>query len=364
MIKDLLKKNRDSAAPEIERLGFLDGKKVLDNLKTLSKTALSDGLDDILNISLSSPSPDDCLTNLERVSAAAGETGLKKILKAKEGLKRLVFLCGSSPYLSNILSLNPDLFEELFLKNGLDVKKDLPVFKEELLKLTEGAEGAEGFPGMAKVLRQYRNREYLRIGGRDLLGLAPMEEVTAELSDLAEACLDCGVEFCLKEQEKIFGTPVYTEEDGREKTAEFCVIGLGKLGGRELNFLSDIDIVYIYSSDKGEASGTPGKESSKISLHAFFVKVSEKLTKLISQPTENGFVFRVDLDLRPEGRGGDLANSLRSAEIYYESWGQMWERCALIKARAVGGSKGLGEMFLKMIGPFVFRRYLDFTAKE
>src|SRR3990172_7112481 len=154
MIKDLLKKNRDSAAPEIERLGFLDGKKVLDNLK----------------ISLSPPSPDDCLTNLERVSAAAGEAGLKKILKAKEGLKRLVFLCGSSPYLSNILSLNPDLFEELFLKNGLDVKKDLPVFKEELLKLTEGA---EGFPGMAKVLRQYRNREYLRIGGRDLLGLAP-----------------------------------------------------------------------------------------------------------------------------------------------------------------------------------------------
>src|SRR3990172_7245753 len=322
MIKDLLKKNRDSAAPEIERLGFLDGKKVLDNLKTLSKTALSDGLDDILNISLSSPS------------------------------------------LSNILSLNPDLFEELFLKNGLDVKKDLPVFKEELLKLTEGAEGAEGFPGMAKVLRQYRNREYLRIGGRDLLGLASMEEVTAELSDLAQACLDCGVEFCLKEQEKIFGTPVYIEEDGREKTAEFCVIGLGKLGGRELNFLSDIDIIYIYSSDKGETTGKNNKESTKISLHAFFVKLAERLTKLISAVTEDGIAFRVDLDLRPEGRSGDLANSLRSAEIYYESWGQMWERCALIKARAVGGSKGLGEMFLKMIGPFVFRRYLDFTAKE
>ena len=364
MIKDLLKKNRDSAAPEIERLGFLDGKKVLDNLKTLSKTALSDGLDDILNISLSSPSPDDCLTNLERVSAAAGEASLKKILKAKEGLKRLVFLCGSSPYLSNILSLNPDLFEELFLKNGLDVKKDLPVFKEELLKLTEGTEGAEGFPGMAKVLRQYRNREYLRIGGRDLLGLASMEEVTAELSDLAQACLDCGVEFCLKEQEKIFGTPVYIEEDGREKTAEFCVIGLGKLGGRELNFLSDIDIIYIYSSDKGETTGKNNKESTKISLHAFFVKLAERLTKLISAVTEDGIAFRVDLDLRPEGRSGDLANSLRSAEIYYESWGQMWERCALIKARAVGGSKELGERFLKMIGPFVFRRYLDFTAIE
>src|SRR3990172_8382520 len=253
MIKDLLKKNRDSAAPEIERLGFSDAKRALDNLNILSKTALSEAIDDILSFALTSPSPDDCLTNLERVSAAAGEAGLKKILKAKEGLKRLVFLCGSSPYLSNILSLNPDLFEELFLKNGLDVKKDLPVFKEELLKLTEGAEGAEGFPGMAKVLRQYRNREYLRIGGRDLLGLAPMEEVTAELSDLAEACLDCGV--------------------------EFCVIGLGKLGGRELNFLSDIDIIYIYSSDKGETTGTGGKESTKISLHAFFVKLAERLTK-------------------------------------------------------------------------------------
>src|SRR3989337_2913858 len=151
---------------------------------------------------------------------------------------------------------------------------------------------------MAKVLRQYRNREYLRIGGRDLLGLAPMEEVTAELSDLAEACLDCVVEFCLKEQEKIFGTPVYIEEDGREKTAEFCVIGLGKLGGRELNFLSDIDIIYIYSSDKGETTGKNNKESTKISLHAFFVKLAERLTKLISAVTEDGIAFRVDLDLR------------------------------------------------------------------
>ncbi|MBI5809966.1 MAG: bifunctional [glutamate--ammonia ligase]-adenylyl-L-tyrosine phosphorylase/[glutamate--ammonia-ligase] adenylyltransferase, partial [Deltaproteobacteria bacterium] len=149
------------------------------------------------------------------------------------------------------------------------------------------------------------------------------------------------------------------------KEAEFAVIGLGKLGGRELNFSSDIDIIYIYSSDKGETAGVEGKEAStRISLHDFFVKLSVMVTRLMAGVTEDGFVFRTDLDLRPEGRGGDMANSLRSAEIYYESWGKSWERAAMIKARPVAGSLAVGEGFLSMIRPFVYRRYLDFTAIE
>ncbi|MBE7414143.1 MAG: bifunctional [glutamate--ammonia ligase]-adenylyl-L-tyrosine phosphorylase/[glutamate--ammonia-ligase] adenylyltransferase [Deltaproteobacteria bacterium] len=113
---------------------------------------------------------------------------------------------------------------------------------------------------------------------------------------------------------------------------------------------------------KARRCRSKGGQRSVISLHAFFVKVSRLVTRLISNVTDEGFAFRVDLDLRPEGRSGDIANSLRSAEVYYESWGQPWERAAMIKARPVAGSIGLGEEFLSMIRPFVYRKYLDFTA--
>ncbi|MFQ5901413.1 MAG: bifunctional [glutamate--ammonia ligase]-adenylyl-L-tyrosine phosphorylase/[glutamate--ammonia-ligase] adenylyltransferase, partial [Thermodesulfobacteriota bacterium] len=150
------------------------------------------------------------------------------------------------------------------------------------------------------------------------------------------------------------------------KEAEFVVMGMGKLGGGELNFSSDIDILYIYSSDNGETEGVAknGRITGRIDLHTFYIKLSRTITRLVSDITEDGFCFRVDLDLRPEGRNGDMANSMRSAEIYYESWGETWERSALIKARPVAGSISLGEDFLKMVKPFVYRRYLDFTAVD
>src|SRR3989338_11111622 len=203
-----------------------------------------------------------------------------------------------------------------------------------------------------------------------------MQETTEELSGLASASLEIAYWFCLAQLKAEYGTPLYIDLDGSEKESEFVIIGMGKLGGRELNFSSDIDIIYIYSSDKGETTGivkspSPpfmkgGREgiSGKIHLHTFYVKLSEMITKLIGSITEDGVVFRVDLNLRPEGKNGDLANSLRSAEIYYESWGQTWERAAMIKARPVAGSMELGEAFLKMVEPFLYRRYLDFTAIE
>ncbi len=124
------------------------------------------------------------------------------------------------------------------------------------------------------------------------------------------------------------------------------VIGMGKLGGRELNFSSDIDIIYFYESDKGETSGVEngsGGRKGVVSLHAFFNKLGEMISKALSQVTEDGFVFRVDVGLRPEGKSGDMAVSLRSAEIYYESWGQSWERTAMLKARPVAGSLASGR---------------------
>jgi glutamate-ammonia-ligase adenylyltransferase len=142
---------------------------------------------------------------------------------------------------------------------------------------------------------------------------------------------------------------------------------MGKLGGRELNVSSDIDLIYFYSSDQGETAGVPddrGGVKGKISLHTFFAKLAEMVSRAISQVTGDGFVFRVDMGLRPDGKGGDLASSMRSAEVYYESWGQSWERAAMMKARPVAGSLELGERILAALDPFIYRRYLDYNLIE
>lgn len=357
MVKGILSKVETEASVKLGELGFSDPRCALRNLKALDKGPLSGSLDPILESVLESPSPDAALNNLERVTAEC--PGIIRKLDAKD-IYRLIAVCGSSHFLTAIILKNPEYLEWLF-DEGLGASRSLESVMLEAASRTEELSTVEE---VSKELRLLKQREYLRIGTRDLLRIAPLEETTRELSDLASACLDAAVKFSIKRHKAAHGSPVYAGADGIEKEAELTVIGMGKLGGRELNFSSDIDIIYIYSSDKGDTTGVEGKDNSAISLHAFFVKASMMVTKLISSVTEDGFVFRVDLDLRPEGKSGDAANSLRSAEVYYESWGQMWERAAMIKARPVAGSTELGEEFLSMIRPFVFRKYLDFTAIE
>lgn len=153
-------------------------------------------------------------------------------------------------------------------------------------------------------------------------------------------------------------------EAGEGDEAEFSVLGMGKFGGNELNFSSDIDLIFFYTSSYGTTSGVEGKENSRIDLHNYFIKLAEMVKRAISQVTEDGFVFRVDLDLRPNGRHGEIACSVAAAEAYYESWGQNWERSAMMKARPVAGSIELGENILKTLEPFIFRRYHDYGMVE
>ncbi|MBI5469596.1 MAG: bifunctional [glutamate--ammonia ligase]-adenylyl-L-tyrosine phosphorylase/[glutamate--ammonia-ligase] adenylyltransferase, partial [Deltaproteobacteria bacterium] len=360
MIEELLSIGETEASVKLQGMGFADGKGALKNLKLLSETPFSSHLESVVEGALLSPSPDGALNNLETIASGLSGSAITALMADPLNIERLLTVCGSSPFLSNILTRDAALFHWLF-SGGLFETKDYPVFREELRVRTDSIADLDA---MAKALRVYKQKEYLRIGTRDLVGLTNVEEVTMELSDLAGASLDCALEFSLKHHKGLYGSPFYKDEDGEAREAGVAVMGLGKLGGRELNFSSDIDIIYIYSTEKGETSGAPGKPETSLSLHAFFVKVSTMTGKLISSVTGDGFVFRVDLNLRPEGKSGEMANSLQSAEAYYESWGQSWERAAMIKARPVAGDLSLGEEFLSMIRPFVFRRYLDFTAIE
>lgn len=355
MIDEILSKAESEASIALAGLGYADGRGALRNLRLLSGGPLSTRLEAVVKLSLEAPSPDAALNNLEGVVEGSGES--VNALPDKE-LGGLLFICGSSSFLSGILARNPDYTGWLF-REALALSRDAESLRLEIEERTSGLESVEE---VSREIRLFKQKEYLRIGTRDLLRVADLRETTRELSDLASACLEAAVAFSTRLHTKTYGAPFYEDAEGGKKEAGFVVIGMGKLGGRELNFSSDIDIIYLYSSDKGETAGVDGRPGSAISLHAFFVKVSMLVTKLISNVTDEGFAFRVDLDLRPEGRSGDIANSLRSAEVYYESWGQPWERAAMIKARPVAGSTGLGEEFLSMIRPFVYRKYLDFTA--
>jgi len=359
---ELLKSNPKEAAGRMRPLGFSEPETALRNLSILSESPFARVLDAVLVLATASPSPDSALNNLEAISGGVGAGLIEESLSGKgETLGRLVFICGSSAYLSSILARHPALYAWIFTAGGLAETKGFEDFRAELGAAIVDERDAES---MARALREYKHKEYLRIGAKDLLGEADMATTTRELSDLASASLDTALAWAIEHLKGLHGAPLHAGEDGIEKEAGLCIIGMGKLGGGELNFSSDIDIIYVYSSDRGETAGVDGRAASKISLHAFFVKAAQIINKLISGVTENGFVFRVDVDLRPEGRSGALANSLASMEAYYESWGVSWERAAMIKARPVAGDAALGEAFMSMIKPFVFRKYMDFTILE
>ncbi len=344
---------------DISLSGFSDVSRAAHNIRLLKDSTLAAGIERIVALAMETPSPDDALNNLERIAPHMTEEYAKLLLEG-EGMGVVLNMCASSNILPLYISRSPDCLRELFKDGSMFMRKGRNIFLREIL---EGIDDEEDIDSVEKGLRLYGRKECVRIGGRSLSGLAPMQETAEELADLASASLEVAYRSSRKVLEKEYGTPYCAGGEGRRE-AEFVVVGMGKLGGRELNFSSDIDIIYITSSSDGETSGGMVKRGKGIDLHTYFVKLAEMITGLLNNITEEGLVFRVDLDLRPEGKNGDIVNSIRSAEIYYESWGQTWERAAMIKARPVAGSTALGARFMKMIEPFVYRRYLDFTAIE
>ena len=205
-----------------------------------------------------------------------------------------------------------------------------------------------------RLLRQLRQKEMLRIAWRDLDELTPQKQILNELSDFAQAMI-AGTLQCLHlERTTVFGNPV----DENSQPMHMLVLAMGKLGGRELNFSSDIDLIFCYPQD-GETEG-PRKQSN----HEFFVRLAQSLVKLLNEVTNDGFVYRVDTRLRPYGDSGPLVSSFSAIESYYQHQGRDWERYAMIKANIITGSDEDREYLRSMLKPFVYRRYLDYSAFE
>ncbi|MCD8554312.1 bifunctional [glutamate--ammonia ligase]-adenylyl-L-tyrosine phosphorylase/[glutamate--ammonia-ligase] adenylyltransferase [Seleniivibrio sp.] len=278
----------------------------------------------------------------KQTEAAAAENGV-----APENVKVLTYIARHSEYIGIWLMNNPDRLkdaEKLFktVRGKQTIVDD--IMKADIFSMTEAE--------FMEHLRNIKMREYVCIAAEDMCFGASCADVTAHVSAFASACCEVAYQFADAQLKKLHGIP--RDEDGNE--VGFCVIGLGKLGGWELNFSSDIDVIYVYGCDIGN---TDGAES--IDNHTYFSRVAEYVTRYIGERTKDGIVFRVDLRLRPDGDRGALAMPVRAYETYYETYGQSWERMMLLKALPIAGSLEVGEAFKKAVKPFVFRRSLDFN---
>lgn len=210
------------------------------------------------------------------------------------------------------------------------------------------------------TLRQFRRREMLRIGVRDLLRLADVEETTASLSDLASVLIGAAYRIVDADLRAQYGIPMHRNRQGRLVETGFTVIGVGKLGGHELNYSSDVDVLYVCESHEGETrSAASGRAKAKgpvqggLSNEEYFEILARELTKVLTEQTHEGYLYRVDLRLRAEGSVGQLTRSLDEYAKYYRTRGQVWERLALLKAWPIAGSREVGRSFIKMVRPFV-----------
>ena len=203
-------------------------------------------------------------------------------------------------------------------------------------------------------LRMYRNRQYIRIIWRELNRLTDLDGTCQELSALADASLQAAYQWLYQQQTQQLGTPTGYHS---EQPQHLVVLGMGKLGAYELNLSSDVDLVFTYP----EAGETVGAKRS-LDNQEFFTRLGQKLIRTLDSITPEGFVFRVDMRLRPYGSSGPLVHSFAAIEQYYQNQGRDWERYAMIKARVVAGDQAAGSQLLRILRPFVYRRYLDFSA--
>ncbi len=300
--------------------------------------------------------PDQALNNWERLlGGSVNRSSLLQYLQASP--KMLGLLCtifGNSDSLAFALIRDPMLVYWLAEE---DVLSSAPTREGMVAALRQSLGVLTVTELKLDVLRRVRRREMLRIGVRDLLHLASVEETTRSLSDLASVLIHAAYEIVDQDLKAVHGTPMHQQANGRWVETEFAVIGMGKLGAHELNYSSDVDLIYVYASAEGETrkgAGTRQAHPHPLSNEEYFELLARALTKGLAEQTHEGAVFRVDLRLRAEGTVGQLARSVDAYARYYAQRGQVWERLALLKAWPIAGSVSIGAEFVEMVKRFVF----------
>ncbi len=298
------------------------------------------------------PDPDASLAYLDRflspdLSPAApadyGEQSVGQRVRYLEehpvALHHLLVLFSYSRYLSEFVLQQPQMLAWLHgparhltgNASGLEELKSPEDLVEEFARFESMSR--EGNP--ASLLVRFKRREYLRITLRDVLGLATLSETALELSRLADVLLERALLMATLRIEHDYGSPQFTDSEGRTLTTRMSILSLGKLGGQELNYNSDIDLLFLY----GQPGVTSGGGLGKATNSEYFTRLAQEVVHLITEPTPEGAVYRVDMRLRPQGRDGDLASPLAAALDYYRGRAREWELQMLIKARGSAGDR-------------------------
>lgn len=345
----------EAAQPWLARIGFEDPKTAHRNLLTIANgngvtpQLILPFCEEIAECLPSCPDPDRAWNNLERMLARVDEPArlIHSLLSKPQSLAVLTQMFAASQYFSDLIIANPDYFDFLWESGSSPLD---PVLLRELL-LTQALPRLDDDPFLLALIRQHRHRELLRIGYRDIALGEPLDRITESISDLADCMVQVALTLAYRREAARYGEP--RSPDG--KLSRLTVIALGKLGGRELNYSSDIDLILIYDAE----GFTDGKR--KLANSEFFANVTRRMVRLLSANTPHGQAYRVDLRLRPHGGQSSLCLSLANTLAYYDKHGRTWERQALVKARAIAGSAGLGREFLEAIESFIYRRYLTYV---
>jgi glutamate-ammonia-ligase adenylyltransferase len=305
----------------------------------------------------------------EAADAARAATGIHQLLDAlavaepstevnlvrdsagtDRGRRLLESVFGNSPFLGRIIIVEPGFFGSV-LQRGPDL-----VVGDLMADLKDQFSTCDDYAALKKGLRVARRRLALTVALADLGGLWSLEQVTAALSDFARLACTLALDHLVRQ----LGQSGDLDLDAAatpQMASGLCVLALGKLGAGELNYSSDIDLIVLYDADRARFRG-------RRSLQDCYVRLVRRFVDILQEPTADGYVFRVDLRLRPDPSSMPLAVSMTAAETYYESIGQTWERSAMIKARPIAGDITAGLAFLDDIRPFIWRRHLDFAAIE
>jgi glutamate-ammonia-ligase adenylyltransferase len=298
--------------------------------------------------------PDAALNNWERFVGALDDrkSHFNMLAKKPDILQTFLKLVGASQYLADVLIRNPQLFVDV-IESG--VWKN-PVATDSLRsELYARIDETTDYDSALSVLRDFKLRHMLGVGTRDICEQADIEQALHEMTWLAEVCVQAALKIAEREVSAKYGSPIASENGGMDE-ASIVILGFGKLGGEELNYSSDIDLTFMYSGE-GETQGRDDGEA--ISNQQYFSKLAEKCIDVLVRHTEQGHLFRVDMRLRPMGSKGPLVSSLDAHLYYYESFGEWWERQALLKARPIAGDKNLAQRFFKEMRPFIYPKYID-----
>lgn len=336
--------------PLLADIDFRDRSRARENITRLSEAVPPGILNRVRVLLASAADPDQALHQLETLHQR-NPGAFQRLVRSKAVLQLLVPVFSYSRFLGEEVLQNPEWVEELPASGNLHRILTPPEFGERLEQSLDRAGG----PPAAILLAEFRRKQILRILLRDVMGFCTLPEITEELSNLADAILDVTYRRIRRELSARYGVPRLA---GTPLEAGFSIIALGKLGGRELNYSSDIDLMFVY----GGAGETDGPE--RISNKEFFKKTANQCTELLSAYTARGICYRVDLRLRPEGRLGEVSISLDGAKAYYQDRARDWELQMLIKARVAAGEPDPGRQLLAHVEPLIYSTTLDFGAVE